>query len=300
MGMPTGIPMRLLTLAGLIASVFLPVPSLTAQGPYAKAPPVMPQVTLSVGRTAGSPWRLHVDVDANRLSISHDFYPGLGMEIDGDGPEKDGGYEGITLSLDGLRYEGKLYGNRVGFLSPDHDAGRTERVSAQALDEHLRVRFEGGSYRRLSPAGPDEPVHFEAAFHIDKSHHLNVTLNGLYYIFPSAVGTRVMMQTRDGEQTRLYSETTTKGYEYFEQVLRVEVQDPRFGEFRMEGLIERMQLHAHGSTNADVIEIDLDHTYKDRGQKEVLLRLLLVKPLSPADARESGAPAGAPNPRGGR
>lgn len=258
----------------------MPLLPLAAQGPYAKTPPALPQVTLSVGRTPDSPWHVRVDTEVNRLFVSHNLYPALAMEIDADGPERDGGYEGITLSVDGLRFEGKLYGNTVGFLSPDHDAGRTERVSVQALDEHLRVRFEGGSYRRLSPAGPDEPVYFEAAFFVDKERRLNAVLNGLYYLFPSMAGTLVMMQTRGGESSRAYEETSVKGYEYFEQVLRVEVEDARFGQFRLEGLIERMQLHVHGAANADIIEIDLDHTYKDRGQKEVLLRFLLLKPLA--------------------
>lgn len=252
-----------------------------AQGPYEKAPEATPQVLITVGKTTQSPWLLDVDAAENRVEVRHRDYAALRLEVDVDGPEQDGRYEGIVLRIGDLRYEGKLYGNVVGFLSPDHDAGRTERLSVKALDTHLRVRFEGGSYRKLSPAGSDDPVFFEAAFFIDKQHRLNAVLNGLYYVFPSADGTKVSMQTRSGETQRNYSAETPKGYEYIEQVLRVEVDDPRLGMYRLEGLIERMQLHAHGQQNADVVEIDLDHTYKDRGQAAVLQRFLLMQPLQP-------------------
>jgi hypothetical protein len=177
--------------------------------------------------------------------------------------------------------EGRLYKDTVSFLCPDHDAGRTTRVLVEALDLHLRIRFEGGSYRELSPGGPDEPVHLEAVFWVDKSHRLLASLNGLYYLFPAAKGSRVSVQTRSEPATREFGPSTPKGYEYFEQVTRVDVEDPPRGSFRLDGLIQRMQLHAHGSANAGVFEIDMDHSYKDRGQKEVLTRLQFSVPLAP-------------------
>lgn len=233
-----------------------------------------------------------VEVDTNRqhVTITHHSYPGLVLEIDADGPEDDDHYEGITLIRDGLRHEGRLYGHTVSFLSPDHDAGRTERLTVQALDHHLRVRFEGGSYRKLSAAGPDAPVPFDVALFFDASHRLNAVLRGLFYVFPNADGARVFVTSRGQEITREFHSGTHKGYEYIEQVVKVEVEDPRYGMFRLEGYIERLQLHAHGSVNSDVFELDLDHSYKDRGQAEALLRFLLATPFGPASVRDKTKP----------
>jgi hypothetical protein len=277
------------------ALVFGTAAKARGQGPYSVPRAAEPQVEISVGRTAGSPWRLTVDPAEQRVMVRHTRYPGLEMDIDADGPEDDRRYEGITVVREGNRLEGTLYGNTVPFLSPDHDAGRTRFLRVQALDENLRVRFDGGSYRQLSAVGPDLPVFFEVIFFFDREHRLNGVMNGLYYCFPRASGSRVTVTSRQQEVMREFHPTTKKGYEYFEQIVKVEVKDPVYGDFRLEGLIERLQLESHGGQNAQVFEIDLDHAYKDRGQKEVLLRFQLMAPFTPVvsegrvmPSRESG------------
>lgn len=255
-----------------------------AQGPYAQPPLARPAVSITAGRTAATPWTVELDLEKGSLRATHKDYPKLAFEIDADGPEDDHHYEGITPVFGTERMEGRLYRDTVSFLSPDHDAGRTGRVQLEALDLHLRIRFEGGSYRELNPGGPDEPVFFEAVFWFDKTHRLQVSLNGLYYIFPSATGTRAFVFRRSGQAAREFNAGTPKGYEYFEEVIRVDVEDALHGKFRVDGLIQRMQLHAHGAKNADVFEIDMDHSYKDRGQKEVLTRLQFLEPFETVTA----------------
>lgn len=276
----------------LAAITLLWVVAAFGQGPYAEPPMALPDVRITVGRTPQSPWRLALDIEAQSLRVTHAGYPSLAFEIDADGPEDDNHYEGITLVLGETRCEGRLYGNTVSVFSPDHDAGRTEKVQVDALDKHLRVRFEGGSYRQLSPGGPDLPVYFEASFFMDGSNRLNAVFNGLYYLFPTASGSRVFLTSLGQEVTREFHPDTHKAYEYFEQVVKVEVEDPVYGNFKLEGLVERLQLHAHGAANTDLFEIDLDHSYKDRGQKEVLLRFLLTTPLDPAPVDEETNPEG--------
>ncbi|MCW5963540.1 MAG: hypothetical protein KIT83_05830 [Bryobacterales bacterium] len=271
-----------LTLVGVVAG--------WAQGPYAEPPIALPDVRITVGRTLQSPWRVALDTEAQSLRVTHAGYPSLAFEIDADGPEDDKHYEGITLVVGETRCEGPLYGNTVSVFSPNHDAGRTERVQVDALDKYLRVRFEGGSYRELSPGGPDLPVYFEASFFVDGSNRLNAVFNGLYYLFPTASGSRVFLTSRGQEVTREFHPDTHKGYEYFEQVVKVEVEDRVYGDFKLEGLVERLQLHAHGAANTELFEIDLDHSFKDRGQKEVLLRFLLAAPLNPALADAAAKP----------
>lgn len=263
-------------------------PWVMAQGPYSEAPSHEPPVQITVGRTPASPWHLEVDTVDQSVRVSHRSYPELSIEIDADGPEDDQRFEGITFIRNGLRMEGKLYNHTVPFLSPDHDAGRTEKLRVEALDVHLRIRFEGGTYRRLSAAGPDSPVFFEASFFLDKEHRLNGVFNGLYYLFPTASGSRVIVTSRHQEVAREFHPATHKRFEYFEEVLRVETEDPRFGTFHLEGLVQRLQLHSHGGQNGELFEIDLDHAFKDRGQKEVLLRFLLAAPFTnaPVGVRE--------------
>ncbi|MCU0227680.1 MAG: hypothetical protein MUF01_08560 [Bryobacterales bacterium] len=249
----------------------------------------MPPVLITLGTTPGSPWAVQPDVEQQQLLVTHRGYPQLLFEIDADGPEDDGRFEGITIVRDGIRFEGRLYANRVSFLSPDHDAGRTTHVAVKALDKHLVVRFDGGSFRKLNVVGPDSTVMFEAVFFVDSQHRLGAVLNGLYYVFPSATNTTIILTSRREEVSRFVNPQTHKHYEYFEQVTKVDVADALFGNFQLEGLIERLQLHTHGSKHADVFELDLDHSYKDRGQKEVLLRFLLAQPLVPASRAGAGA-----------
>jgi hypothetical protein len=249
------------------------------QSPYDRPPESRPAVWLTVGRTAATPWRLEVDAAGHLIRVTHALLPALSFEVDADGPEDDQRYEGVTLLAGEVLFEGRLYGSTVPFFSTDHDAGRVERVRVEALDEQLRVRFEGGSYRNLSPAGPDAPVFFESVFSLDRQGRLTAFLNGLYYLFPSSGGSHVTLLSGFDEVSRDVPAQTT-GYEYFEHVTRVEVEDPRYGHFRLEGLVERLQLHAHG-VNADVFELDMDHAFKDRGQREVPLQFVLERPLAP-------------------
>ena len=271
---------RLWRLSALLAAL-LPAGLCSAQGPYSQPPLARPAVSITAGRTPATPWKVVLDLETGSLHATHKRYPALAFDIDADGPEDDHHYEGITPIINSRRLEGRLYNHTVSFLSPDHDAGRTLRVHVEALDLHLRVRFEGGSYRELNPAGPDESVFFEAVFWFDQSHRLQASLNGLYYLFPSSTDARAFLYMRSGHATRQFNSSTPKGYEYFEEVTRVDVEDPLFGAFRLDGLVQRMQLHAHGSANAGVFEIDMDHSYKDRGQRQVLTRLQFFTPFAP-------------------
>jgi hypothetical protein len=265
--------------AALAALLVLAAPA-RAQGPYDEKPAPRPEVLLTTGAVADSPWRLEIHSAEARILARHRDYPRLALELNCDGPRRDGHYEGITPIIDGRRLEGTLYSSTVSFLSPDHDAGPTERVEVLAMKPMLRVRFEGGRYSRLHPAGGDDPVFLEAVFTVNAKHQLEARLNGIYYIFPSRANTSVEIEALQGKATRSITAASPKSMEYFEGVTHLSVRDSVNGPFTLKTYIQRLQLEAHPADKGDVFEFDLDHTYKDRGQKAVLSTLCLETPLN--------------------
>jgi hypothetical protein len=250
-----------------------------AQGPYDAPPPAAPAVRITTGVVPDSPWTLAVDPGAGKLRVRHKQYPALQMEIDADDHRRDRHYEGVTLIIGGKRLEGVLYGAKVSLLSPDHDAGPTERLEVLAMNPTLKVRFENGSYSRLQEAGGPDPVYFEAVFSVNKKDQLEARLAGLFYIFPTRRDTSVAIETLSGRADRHVTPQTAKGYEYFEAATRVTVRDSVFGAFTLDAFIQRLQLDVHPLANTDVFELDLDHTFKDRGQRAVIGRFRLEQPL---------------------
>ena len=262
-----------------LSIVFAALASAIAQGPYDKQPPVLPAVKITTGVVPSSPWTMEVDPEAGKIRVGHRKYPRLRMEIDADDHRRDGHYEGVTLILGGKRLEGTLFGSKVSLLSPDHDAGPVDRVEVLAMDPSLKVRFENGSYARLQSAGGPDPVFFEAVFSVTPRGQLEARLNGLYYVFPNRRETDVAIETLTARVERKIGAATPKSQEYFEGVTKVAVKDSVFGAFTLETFIQRFQLETHAPANADVFELDLDHTFKDRGQRTVLSVFRLETPL---------------------
>ena len=122
-----------------------------------------------------------------------------------------------------------------------------------------------------------------------------VSLCGLQYILLSQDSTRVTITADDQETVRVVSRDPDhpstlvssdsevieelsdpgKYREYFENVTRVDVEDGRFGAFYLTTFIQRLQIQVgrNESQGVDLFELDLDHTFNDRGQRAVLSRL---------------------------
>lgn len=264
------------TLAALIA---LAGPT-RAQGPYAEKPAPRPAVLMTTGVVPDSPWQIQVSAGDYKIRVRHRDYPKLELEIDADGPTRDRHYEGITPIFDGKRLEGTMFGSQVSFLSPDHDAGPTERVQVLAMQPMLRIRFESGSYERLQVAGDSSHVFLEAVFTVNAKHQLEARLNGIYYILPPRKDTAVTINRLGGTDQRTVNASSPKSMEYFEGVTDIAVQDSVYGPFTLKTFIQRLQLQVHDPANANVFEFDLDHTFKDRGQKAVLSLLRFETPLN--------------------
>ena len=265
--------------APLAALLLLILPAF-AQGPYDQQPAPRPAVLLTTGTVPDSPWQLEVSPAEARIRVRHRDYPKLALDLDCDGPGRDHHYEGITPVINGKRLEGTLYGSTVSFLSPDHDAGPTERVQVLAMNPMLRVHFEGGRYDRLQLAGGADPVFLDAVFTVNAKHQLEVRLNGIYYIFPSRANTTVGIDWLNGKAERTVTTASPKSMEYFEAATQLTVRDSLYGPFTVKTFIQRLQMELHAPVNGDVFEFDLDHTYKDRGQKAVLGTLCFETPLN--------------------
>jgi len=162
------------------------------------------------------------------------------------------------------------------------------------------VRFEGGSYQILDPAGPDEPLFMEAIFR-RQDQQLVVNLYGLYYLLPSQAGTRLEIaaggeiRTRSVEPggeagtsrvldgsivIREVRDEESRHLEYFDRVTLVKIDDSRFGRMELETYVERLQVQVNRQPGItmELFELDFDHTFKDRGQRRVMSRLSIDLP----------------------
>jgi hypothetical protein len=271
-------------------------------GALARAQPAQPEVEVDTFQSVDSPWALEHDVEAHRILARLDGGAEVALEIDYDGPEDDGHLVGVTLVLAGRRLEGAFWGSTAPLIYPqlDPEEHQIERLSIHSEGAALWVRFEGGSYQILDPAGPDEPLMMEASFR-RQGQQLVVNLYGLYYLLPSLGGTRLELSVAGDRLTRTVdpgdedgtslvldgsqviatvSNAESRHLEYFDRVTRVEIDDARFGQMALETSVERLQLQVSRQPGVDMelFELDFDHTFKDRGQRRVMSRLSIALP----------------------
>jgi hypothetical protein len=261
-----------------------------------------PEVEIDAFQGTDSSWALEHDTEAHRILARLDDGAEVALEIDYDGPVDDAHLVGITLILAGLRLEGAFWGSTAPLIYPqlDPEEHQIERLHAHAEAGTLRVRFEGGTYRILDQAGPDEPLFMEAIFR-RQGERLVVNLYGLYYLLPSQAGTRLDITAGGEIRTRsvepsgeegtslvfggspailTVSDDESRHLEYFDRVTRVEIDDSRFGRMELETYVERLQLQVNRQPGVaiELFELDFDHTFKDRGQRRVMSRLSIDLP----------------------
>ena len=266
-------------------------------GARASAQAAPPAVEVDSFQGTDSAWNLEHDVEAQRVLARLDDGTEVVLEIDYGGPEDDRHLVGITPILAGKRFEGAFWGSTAPLLYPqlDPEEHQIERLDIRAEGAALWVRFVGGSYQILDPAGPAEPLFMEAIFR-RQDDRLVVNLYGLYYLLPSLASTRIELVVAGERLTRTVEPGEQEGtslvfdgsqviatvsgaesrhLEYFDHVTRVEIDDSRFGRMILETYVERLQLQVSRQPGVamELFELDFDHTFKDRGQRRVMSRL---------------------------
>jgi len=261
-----------------------------------------PEVEVDSFQGTDSTWTLEHDTEAHQILARLDDGAEIALEIDYDGPVGDAHLVGITPILAGQRLEGAFWGSTAPLIYPqlDPEEHRIESLDVHAEGGVLRVRFEGGTYRILDRAGPDEPLFMEAFFR-RQGCQLVVNLYGLYYLLPSQAGTRLALTAAgersartvkpgddvatslvlDGSDAILtVSDHESRHLEYFDRVTRVEIDDSRFGHMELVTFVERLQLQVNRQPGVamELFELDFDHTFKDRGQRRVMSRLSIELP----------------------
>jgi hypothetical protein len=194
--------------------------------------------------------------------------PRFVVEVDCDDETADGRYFGISPVLDGTRLEVPMYGGpRFPLFTPDFEAGEIRCVRLESDETRLFVRFEVGSYRMLDPSGPDEPVPLEAAFSIEDG-HLVARVSGIYYMMLTKASTTLRIAHGE-EDARTITESSSAFTETFDDVTRIEADDSIYGSLSIEAMIARLQLQLYDD-GSEGFELDLDHSFKDRGQRSVM------------------------------
>lgn len=259
--------------------------------------PAAEPVEITLASHPDSPWSLQVSATDATVTAKHEARSDLVLEIDCDDEADDGRLEGVTPRVGEARLEGRFWGRLAPFFHPMLVPGEhaLDRVRIEPGREALRIRFEGGSYALLQPAAGPDPLWAEMVFSLEGD-ELTVHLAGLYYLLPSQAGTRLRIVSRAGESVRRVERAAGDGptlvrddaaelsrlepsggqhREYFEEVERVDLEIPRFGDMELVAWIERLQIQVDRKPGADsdLFELDFDHAFKDRGQQSVVGRL---------------------------
>lgn len=252
---------------------------------FAEEESVGPQLpAISFQKDPASDWEFDIDMEGYAISFHHPDYPSYTFEIDCDGTSDDKHYMGITPVINDVRMESGFFWNTAPFLYPvlDPTQHTIEKISirsenAQDVEnkgDFLKVRFEGGSYRLLRPVGGNEPLFMEAAFYFGEK-GLYIFVNGLYYILPTMNDTTVSFISRGQEIIREVTPESEATLAYFDDVTEIKLDDGAFGKINIMTYINRLQYQVHQNSGTTGFELDLDHSFKDRGQKEIMSKILI-------------------------
>jgi hypothetical protein len=226
---------------------------------------------------AESPWVVDVNVASGTVLCTHAEHAADAFEIDYDDAADDGCWGGIMPILDGKPMSGLFMGNEAPLLCPAFVL-YPDSVSIETDGDVLHIRHEGSSFRSLlNPAGGDEPVFMETAVRYGDD-GVHIDLYGLYYILPTVEDTAITMIS-DGQtiQKQLTADSPA-AIEYYPDVTRVEVSDALFGDFYFDTFCMWLQIQVHANDNTGLFEFDFDHTFKDRGQRAVLTKMVIPYP----------------------
>lgn len=195
--------------------------------------------------------------------------PGLVVEIDCDDETLDGRSYGIAPVIDGLRFEIAMYGGPLfPLFTPDLDAGDVVCLGVESDDTRLLVQLRAGSYQALDPAAVDEPVPVDAAFSIEGG-RLVARLSGLYYTMLTRADTDLRIAHGGGEAMLTVTTGSPAFTEYFDDVTSITADDSIYGHLEIEAAIARLQVQLYDD-GSEGFELDLDHTFKERGQASVM------------------------------
>ena len=226
--------------------------------------------TLTYSREARSPWQVEIDTDENLLIAYHDDGPVL--VIDYDGPEDDGHRVGISPDLGCGPMEGNFFFAQTSLIYPilHPSKHQIEDVELHAGADGLEVSMSGGSYTILDPDADDEPLFMDATFTVEDE-ALHAHLSGLHYLLPSkSSGTTLRIHTATGPVlTRTIAMSSPRLIEYIDDVRVIEVTDGAYGDYSLTTNLDRLQIEVNPFPVLTVFELDLDHTFKDLGQKVV-------------------------------
>ncbi|HOO31517.1 MAG TPA: hypothetical protein PLO84_01740 [Thermotogota bacterium] len=267
----------------LLSVLFLTFISAAAFAEESAAAPQLPAISFQ--KDATSEWVFDIDMEEYAITFYHPAHPEYVFEIDCDNISDDKHYMGITPIINGVRMESGFFWNTAPFLYPvlDPTEHHIEKISIQSDNaqsdvetkgDYFKVRFEGGSYRLLRPVGGDEPLFMEAAFYFGEK-GLYIFVNGLYYILPTMNNTSITFISRGEEITREVTPESEPILEYFDDVTDIQVNDGVFGKMDIMTYVNRIQFQVHQNSGTTGFELDLDHSFKDRGQKEILSKIFI-------------------------
>jgi len=243
------------------------------------APVTIEYAGLTMHDDPSSRFQLNLDTRRRVIEVTVADQSNVLFEIDYRDRASDIHRIGVTPVLLGHRLEGNFH--RVQgeltfpLVTPTFDAGRVTYTTVSNLDDNLLIRFDGGPYANLI-AGREEDgaTYLEVEIKVTER-RVRMDLAGLYYVRP-AVGAEMFFTTDSATSALTVDVETPRLLKYIESPTRVDITDPAYGNYVMRTDVSRLQVQWDGVGTA--FELDFDHAYKDRGQANVLSRLLFVTP----------------------
>lgn len=226
---------------------------------------------------AGAGWEVEISIADRYVSLVA-VDGSYAVLLDGDGPEDDGMFAGVYLTIGGRTFSGYYLGHEAPLLAPERPYVTQSQITVEASGNRLLVTILDD---KPALAGGNDPYPLVPPFRMEAEILLGqetiVHLRGLYYILPTGLE-RVLLWS--GPVGPMVYEISEEGpwRAYVEDITAMEFVDSMGTWYKLETnarVIQFEALRPGPDPTRQVYEIDFDHSYKEYGQFDIITTLVL-------------------------
>lgn len=226
--------------------------------------------TMKIDIQDQSVWTADYDEGSASVTLTHNTKNVI-LQIDLDNGLDDGKLIGVSPIINDEAYFADDSMANQHLIRQSTDGGAITRVELTLLGEEVRFNTSGGTYGNLVETDYSKTVFMNASFQIFDG-RLHSSLSGLYYILLPVNPTTLIFKT-DGEIKEYTVEEGQTFTVYQENISQLKAEGAFSNYIYLDTEVRRLQFQAHGDRN--FMELDFDHTYKDRGQESVSSILII-------------------------
>lgn len=226
--------------------------------------------TMEIDIQDQSVWTAEYNEGSASITLTHNIKNVI-LQIDLDNGLDDGKLIGVSPIINDEAYFADDSMANQHLIRQSTDGGAITRVELTLLGEEVRFNTSGGTYGNLVETDYSKAVFMNASFQIFDG-RLHSSLSGLYYILLPVNPTTLIFKT-DGEIKEYTVEEGQTFTVYQENISQLKAEGAFSNYIYLDTEVRRLQFQAHGDRN--FMELDFDHTYKDRGQESVSSILII-------------------------